>query len=40
MLNEYSSGEIYIRYAVDDMPDDKDFNMHIHDKCEIYLFIL
>lgn len=39
MLNEYSSGEMYIRYAVDDAPDDKDFNMHIHDKCEIYLFI-
>lgn len=39
MLNEYSSGEIYIRHAIDDAPDDKNFDMHIHDKCEIYLFI-
>lgn len=39
MLNEYSSDELYIRYAIDDAPDDKNFNMHIHDKCEIYLFI-
>lgn len=39
MLNEYSSGEIYIRHAVDERPDDRDFKMHIHDQCEIYLFI-
>ena len=39
MLNEYTSGDIYIKYAVDDEPDDKDFPMHIHELCEIYLFI-
>lgn len=39
MLNEYSAEDIYIKYAVDDEPDDKDFPMHIHDLCEIYLFI-
>ncbi len=39
MLNEYSFGEIYIRHAIDDDPDEKDFTMHIHDLCEIYLFI-
>lgn len=39
MLNEYSFGEIYIRHAVDKTPDEKDFTMHIHDRCEIYFFI-
>lgn len=39
MLNEYSFGNIYIRHAVDDCPDDKDFTMHIHQQCEIYFFI-
>ena len=38
MLNEYSFGEIYIRHAVDDVPDDTDFKMHIHEQCEIYFF--
>lgn len=39
MLNEYSSGEIYVRRAIDEMPNDKNFKMHIHDNCEIYLFV-
>ena len=39
MLNEYSFGDIYIRHAVDDSPDDKDFTMHIHEQCEIYFFV-
>lgn len=39
MLNEYSSGEIYIMRAVDERPDDHNFKMHIHNQCEIYLFI-
>ncbi len=39
MLNEYSFGDIYIRHAVDDSPDGKDFTMHIHDRCEIYFFL-
>lgn len=38
MLNEYSFDDIYIRYAVDEQPDDKDFTMHIHEQCEIYFF--
>lgn len=39
MLNEYSFGNIYIRHAVDDCPDDKYFTMHIHEQCEIYFFV-
>ena len=39
MLNEYSFDNIYIRHAVDDCPDDKDFTMHIHEQCEIYFFV-
>lgn len=39
MLNEYSFGEIYIRHAIDEVPDEKDFTMHIHDRCEIYFFV-
>lgn len=39
MLNEYSFGEIYIRHAVDDSPDDRYFTMHIHEQCEIYFFV-
>lgn len=39
MLNEYSFGEVYIRHAIDDEPDGKDFTMHIHDRCEIYFFV-
>ena len=38
MLNEYSYGDIYIRHAIDDCPDDKYFVMHIHEQCEIYFF--
>lgn len=39
MLYEYSFGEIYIRHAVDDIPNDLNFKMHIHEQCEIYFFI-
>ncbi len=39
MLNEYSFDDIYIRHAIDEQPDDKDFTMHIHEQCEIYFFI-
>ena len=39
MLNEYSFGNIYIRHAVDDCPDDRNFTMHIHEQCEIYFFV-
>ena len=39
MLNEYGSGDVYIRHAIDNTPDQKDFTMHIHDRCEVYFFI-
>lgn len=39
MLNEYSFGDIYIRHAIDESPDDKYFTMHIHEQCEIYFFL-
>lgn len=39
MLNEYNCGNIYIRHAIDECPDDRYFAMHIHDRCEIYVFI-
>lgn len=39
MLNEYRFGDIYIRHAVDDCPNDKEFTMHIHEQCEIYFFV-
>ncbi len=39
MLNEYSFGDIYIRHAIDHSPDETDFTMHIHDRCEIYFFV-
>ncbi len=39
MLKEYSFDNIYIRHAIDDSPDDKDFTMHIHEQCEIYFFV-
>lgn len=39
MLNEYSFGDIYIRHAVDERPDDRHFTMHIHEQCEIYFFL-
>ena len=39
MLNEYRFGDIYIRYAIDEQPDDTMFPMHIHEQCEIYFFI-
>ena len=38
MLNEYRFGDIYIRHAVDECPDDSCFSMHIHEQCEIYFF--
>lgn len=39
MLWEYTCGDIYIRHAVDEDPDSRKFNMHIHDQCEIYFFV-
>lgn len=39
ILEEFNTGGLYIRYAVDNAPDDKNFTMHIHEQCEIYCFI-
>ena len=39
ILNEYTTEDIYIRHAVDELPDGNVFNFHVHDKCEIYYFI-
>lgn len=39
ILEEFNTDELYVRYAVDESPDDRDFTMHIHDKCEIYCFV-
>lgn len=38
MLYEYTNDEIYIRHAIDNHPDDSQFNMHMHEQCEIYFF--
>lgn len=39
MLKEYNLDKIYIRHAIDENPDDRDFTMHIHESCEIYFFV-
>lgn len=39
MIEEYNLGDIYIRHAIDECPNPQNFNMHIHDRCEIYLFV-
>lgn len=39
MLKEYNFEKIYIRHAIDESPKDEHFTMHIHDLCEIYLFV-
>ncbi|MCH5324622.1 MAG: helix-turn-helix domain-containing protein [Eubacterium sp.] len=38
-LLEHISDELYIRHAVDDCPDDRDFTMHVHERYEIFCFI-
>ena len=39
MLKEYDFEDVYIRYAVEEKPIPASYNMHIHDRCEIYFFI-
>lgn len=39
ILREFSSEGLYMRYAVDELPDDGDFIMHVHEQCEIYYFV-
>ena len=39
MDKEFRFDDIYFKYSIDKSPEAKDFNMHIHNQCEIYLFI-
>lgn len=39
ILEEFNTDELYVRYAVDEAPNDRDFTMHIHEQCEIYCFV-
>ncbi len=39
ILEEFSTRDLYVRYAVSETPDDRDFTMHIHERCEIYCFV-
>lgn len=39
IVQEFNSGDLYIRYAVNEAPDDKDFTMHVHERCEIFYFV-
>lgn len=39
MMNEYYLDEIYVKHEISPQPNAKDFTMHIHEHCEIYLFI-
>ena len=36
---KFSSENLYIHYAIDEKPDDRDFVMHVHEQCEIYYFV-
>ncbi len=38
-LREFCSKDLYTRYAVSDDPDDRDFTMHVHERCEIFYFV-
>ncbi|MCM1054597.1 MAG: AraC family transcriptional regulator [Bacteroides sp.] len=39
ILEEFDTENVYFRYAVDEAPSDRDFSMHIHERCEIYCFV-
>ncbi len=39
ILREFSSKDLYTRYAVSEDPKDKDFTMHVHESCEIFYFV-
>ncbi len=39
ILNEFTVGDMYIRHAIDETPDGRNYDLHIHDKCEIFYFI-
>lgn len=39
ILQEFTAEHLYMRYAVDEHPNDNDFAMHVHEQCEIYYFV-
>lgn len=39
MLEEYNFGDVYIRHAIDEHPDDRGFTMHLHERFEIYYYV-
>ena len=39
ILQEFNSEDLYMRYAVDENPDDRNFAMHVHEQCEIFYFV-
>ncbi|MCM1299157.1 MAG: AraC family transcriptional regulator [Firmicutes bacterium] len=39
ILEEFNTEDLYVRYAVTNTPNDRDFTMHIHEQCEIYCFV-
>lgn len=39
ILHEYLHGDIYLKHNITEAPKDADFRMHLHDTCEVYLFI-
>lgn len=38
-LQEFYSDDLYMRYAIDETPDDRNFLMHVHEQCEIFYFV-
>ncbi len=39
ILKEYMTDQIYIRYALDEKPDGRKYDFHVHDTCEIFYFL-
>ncbi len=39
ILNEHRQNGIYLKHAVTEKPDDRDFPMHLHGSAEIYYFV-
>ena len=39
ILTEYLKNEFYLKHELTETPNDADFPLHIHDTCEIYLFM-
>lgn len=38
-LTQFETGRIYVRHAINDDAEKVNFDMHIHDRCEIFYFI-